>query len=232
MRGDFPHPPDGVASPASEDELRSVLAWCGERDVAVVPVGGGTSVVGGIDARPGPGHAGVVAVNLRALDRVLEVDPVSRAARIQAGATGPRLEEQLGPARADAALLPAVVRARDARRLDRHARGRALRERADPHRRPRRIGARADSGRRRLGVAAAAGLGRRPVAGPDAARLGGHARGRHRGVGAGAAAARAATLGERVVPRVRRRPRRAARAPPGGPAAGQLPPRSTPTRPR
>ena len=72
-----------------------MLAWCGERDVAVVPVGGGTSVVGGIDARPGPGHAGVVAVNLRALDRVLEVDPVSRAARIQAGATGPRLEEQL-----------------------------------------------------------------------------------------------------------------------------------------
>ena len=95
LRGDFPHPPDGVASPASEDELRSVLAWCAERDVAVVPVGGGTSVVGGIDARPGPGHAGVVAVNLRALDRVLEVDPVSRAARIQAGATGPRLEEQL-----------------------------------------------------------------------------------------------------------------------------------------
>jgi alkyldihydroxyacetonephosphate synthase len=95
MRGEFPHPPDGVATPGSEDELRAVLDWCGERDVAVVPVGGGTSVVGGIDARPAPGQAGAVAVNLRALDRVLEVDPVSRAARIQAGATGPRLEEQL-----------------------------------------------------------------------------------------------------------------------------------------
>jgi alkyldihydroxyacetonephosphate synthase len=95
LRGEFPHPPDGVAFPASEDELRAVLDWCGEREVAVVPVGGGTSVVGGIDARPGPDHAGVVAVNLRGLDRVLEVDPVSRAARIQAGATGPRLEEQL-----------------------------------------------------------------------------------------------------------------------------------------
>jgi alkyldihydroxyacetonephosphate synthase len=94
MRGDFPHPPDGVATPASEDELRSVLAWCGEHDVAVVPFGGGTSVVGGVDGRPGD-HRGVVAVNLRRLDRVLEVDPVSRAARIQAGATGPRLEEQL-----------------------------------------------------------------------------------------------------------------------------------------
>ena len=95
LRGEFPHPPDGVAYPTSEEELRSVLDWCGEHDVAVVPVGGGTSVVGGIDARLGPGHAGAVAVDLRALDRVLEVDPVSRAARIQAGATGPRLEEQL-----------------------------------------------------------------------------------------------------------------------------------------
>ena len=95
LRGEFPHPPDGVASPASEDELRAVLDWCGERDVAVVPFGGGTSVVGGVDASRGPGHAGVVAVNLRALDRVLEVDPVSRAARIQAGATGPGLEAQL-----------------------------------------------------------------------------------------------------------------------------------------
>ena len=96
MRGAFPHPPDGVATPASEEELRSVLDWCGEHEVAVVPFGGGTSVVGGVDGRLGPGHAGVVAVNLRRLDRVLEVDRVSRAARIQAGATGPRLEEQLG----------------------------------------------------------------------------------------------------------------------------------------
>ncbi len=96
MRGDFPHAPDGVATPGSEEELRAVLAWCGERDVAVVPFGGGTSVVGGVDGRLGPGQAGVVAVNLRRLDRVLEVDRVSRAARIQAGATGPRLEEQLG----------------------------------------------------------------------------------------------------------------------------------------
>jgi alkyldihydroxyacetonephosphate synthase len=95
LRGEFPWAPDGVASPSSEDELRGVLDWCGSRGVAVVPFGGGTSVVGGVDARPGPEHAGVVAVNLRALDRVLEVDPVSRAARIQAGATGPRLEAQL-----------------------------------------------------------------------------------------------------------------------------------------
>ena len=94
-RGQFPWPPDAVAYPQSEEELRSVLDWCSSRAVAVVPMGGATSVVGGVDARPAPGHAGVVAVDLRGLERVLEVDPVSRAARIQAGATGPRLEEQL-----------------------------------------------------------------------------------------------------------------------------------------
>ena len=60
-----------------------------------MPAGGGTSVAGGIDARPG-GHAGVVSLSLRAMSRVLDVDPVSRAARIQAGATGPELERQLG----------------------------------------------------------------------------------------------------------------------------------------
>ena len=95
FRGEFPHPPDAVARPRDEDELRAVLEWCSERRVAVVPVGGATSVVGGIDALPGAGHEGVVAVDLGALDRVLEVDEVSRSARIQAGASGPRLEAQL-----------------------------------------------------------------------------------------------------------------------------------------
>jgi alkyldihydroxyacetonephosphate synthase len=61
--------------------------------VAVVPFGGGTSVVGGVEARLG--ERPLVTMDLRRLDRVLEVDPASLAARIQAGATGPRLEEQL-----------------------------------------------------------------------------------------------------------------------------------------
>ena len=53
-------------------------------------------MVGGVEPRVGDGYAGVVTVDLKALDRVLEVDPVSLAARIQAGATGPGLEQQLG----------------------------------------------------------------------------------------------------------------------------------------
>jgi alkyldihydroxyacetonephosphate synthase len=94
FRGRFPYPPDAVATPRQEDELRAVLEWAARADLAVIPAGGGTSVVGGVDARPG-GHAGAVTLSLRAFSRVLEVDGASRAARIQAGATGPELEEQL-----------------------------------------------------------------------------------------------------------------------------------------
>jgi alkyldihydroxyacetonephosphate synthase len=95
FRGEFDHPPDVVAHPRDEREVRALLDWCGEADAAAIPYGGGTSVVGGVEPLVPEHYAGVVTVDLKALDRVLEVDPVSRAARIQAGATGPRLEEQL-----------------------------------------------------------------------------------------------------------------------------------------
>jgi alkyldihydroxyacetonephosphate synthase len=107
--GDFSGAPDAVAFPRDEGEVAAVLAWCEGERVAVVPFGGGTSVVGGVE-RPGgdgcvdhtarapegrPAWRGVVTVDLRAMDRVLEVDAVSRAARIQAGTFGPHLEQQL-----------------------------------------------------------------------------------------------------------------------------------------
>jgi alkyldihydroxyacetonephosphate synthase len=95
FRGRFDHPPDVVARPRDEDEVRAVLDWALSEGAAVIPFGGGTSVVGGVEARVGDGYRGVVTVDLKALDRVLEVDPISLAARIQAGASGPRLEAQL-----------------------------------------------------------------------------------------------------------------------------------------
>jgi len=93
--GDFSSAPDFVAYPRTEDDVRAVLETCGERRIAVIPYGGGTSVVGGVEAAVGAGYTGVVSLDLRGLSRVLEVDDLSRAARIQAGATGPVLEEQL-----------------------------------------------------------------------------------------------------------------------------------------
>jgi alkyldihydroxyacetonephosphate synthase len=91
--GKFENPPDLVAFPRDESEIEAVLGWAEAEGAAVVPFGGGTSVVGGVEPRLG--ERPVVSLDLRRLDRVLEVDPVSLAARIQAGATGPGLEEQL-----------------------------------------------------------------------------------------------------------------------------------------
>ncbi len=96
MRGQIPNPADVVVRPRDEREVEAVLAWCADVGAAAVPYGGGTSVVGGVEPRIGDGYAGAVSVDLRALDRVLEVDPVSDAARIQAGTLGPSLEDQLG----------------------------------------------------------------------------------------------------------------------------------------
>ena len=93
FRGEFENPPDLVAFPRDESEIETVLSWAEAEGAAVIPFGGGTSVCGGVEARLG--ERPVVTMDLRRLDRVLEVDPASLAARIQAGATGPRLEEQL-----------------------------------------------------------------------------------------------------------------------------------------
>jgi len=96
LRGDLRRAPDLVAFPRTEAEVVDVLDWAGGANVAVVPYGGGSSVVGGVEYR-GDQHAGVVSMDLGRLDRVLEMDPVSRAARIQGGVLGPALEDQLRP---------------------------------------------------------------------------------------------------------------------------------------
>jgi alkyldihydroxyacetonephosphate synthase len=96
FRGRFEHPPDFVAVPRDEADVEQLLEWCASERVAVIPFGGGTSVVGGVTPEVPSIYNGAVSLDLRALDRLLEVDPVSRAARIQAGAVGPRLETQLG----------------------------------------------------------------------------------------------------------------------------------------
>ena len=97
FEGRLDHPPDVVARPRDEADVVDVLDWCAEANAAAVPYGAGSSVVGGVECDVGDAYAGAVSVDLSALDRVLETDPVSRAARIQAGARGPELEDQLRP---------------------------------------------------------------------------------------------------------------------------------------
>jgi alkyldihydroxyacetonephosphate synthase len=93
-RGEAPDAPDGVVRPASHDEVLDVLRAAAAHRVAVVPYGGGTSVVGGLRAVR-DGFRAVVALDLARLDRLIAVDPISRTARFEAGVRGPRAEELL-----------------------------------------------------------------------------------------------------------------------------------------
>ncbi|WP_116206766.1 FAD-binding oxidoreductase [Amycolatopsis circi] len=86
--------PDVVARPESEQDVLDLLDWCSTDGTPVIPYGGGSSVVGGIEPRfPAP----AVSLDLGRLDQVVEIDQPSRAARIQAGVYGPALEDQLRP---------------------------------------------------------------------------------------------------------------------------------------
>jgi alkyldihydroxyacetonephosphate synthase len=95
LRGRYDHAPDVVARPRGEADVEALLAWAADAGAAVIPYGGGTSVVGGVEARIPDRFAGAVTVDLGALDALHEVDGVSRAARIGAGASGPVLERRL-----------------------------------------------------------------------------------------------------------------------------------------
>jgi alkyldihydroxyacetonephosphate synthase len=95
FRGQFGHVPDVVARPGNDSEVEALLGWCASTGAAVIPYGGGTSVVGGVEPAVGDGYSGVVCIDMSRMDRVLEVDTTSGAARVQAGATGPRLNTQL-----------------------------------------------------------------------------------------------------------------------------------------
>ncbi|MBW2275330.1 MAG: FAD-binding oxidoreductase [Deltaproteobacteria bacterium] len=96
-RGDFANPPDQVAFPENEEQISALLDWCGDAGIAAIPYGGGSSVSGGVEPDVGDAYAGSVSIDLGRLDRVLEIDRSSRAARIQAGVYGPALEDQLRP---------------------------------------------------------------------------------------------------------------------------------------
>jgi alkyldihydroxyacetonephosphate synthase len=88
--------PDAVVLPGDHDEVVAVLRACAARRIAVVPFGGGTSVVGGVQAQDG-GLTAVVALDLRRLDRLVSVDVESMTATLQAGLKAPEAEELLAP---------------------------------------------------------------------------------------------------------------------------------------
>jgi alkyldihydroxyacetonephosphate synthase len=94
-RGEPDGAPDAVLYPTSHEQVRDVLGLCVRHSLAVVPFGGGTSVVGGVAPLRGE-HAAAVALDMGAVRSLLELDRESHTVRVQAGLRAPDLERQLG----------------------------------------------------------------------------------------------------------------------------------------
>jgi alkyldihydroxyacetonephosphate synthase len=93
-RGEFGRLPDLVVTPANEAEIAAAVRAILDANAVLIPFGGGSNIVGSLAAPPDERRV-CVSVDLRRMDRVLEVDQISRLARVQAGALGPDLEAQL-----------------------------------------------------------------------------------------------------------------------------------------
>ncbi len=83
--------PDAVVMPGSAEQVAALLEVCAREGVAVVPFGGGTSVVGGVEPIAGA-HERVIAIDLRRM-RAVEIDPVSMTATLGPGLRGPEAED-------------------------------------------------------------------------------------------------------------------------------------------
>jgi alkyldihydroxyacetonephosphate synthase len=92
--GDLGRLPDVVVRPGGEPELEAIMRAAIDADAVLIPFGGGTNISGSLEA-PAAEDRTIVSVDMARMDRVLEIDDASRIARIQAGAFGPALEEQL-----------------------------------------------------------------------------------------------------------------------------------------
>jgi len=87
--------PDAIVYPASREQLHMLLSVCAQRSLAIVPFGGGTSVVGGLAPLRGE-HRAVIALDLREMASVLELDRESLIVTVQAGLRARELEGLLG----------------------------------------------------------------------------------------------------------------------------------------
>lgn len=86
--------PDAVVYPADHAQVQAVLELCSAAGVAVVPFGGGTSVVGGVEPASGR-FSSVISLDLARMNRLIEVDELSLTARLEPGMTGPEAEAAL-----------------------------------------------------------------------------------------------------------------------------------------
>ncbi len=88
--------PDAVLFPSDHQQVQAVLELCARSSIAVVPFGGGTSVVGGVAPLRGE-HGGVVALDMGRMGALLSLDRESFTVNVQAGMRAPALERALAP---------------------------------------------------------------------------------------------------------------------------------------
>jgi alkyldihydroxyacetonephosphate synthase len=93
-RGLVERAPDLVVWPSSHEQVVKLVDWCKKNQWQLIPFGGGTNIVGALDVRESA-SCPVISLDMRLMDKVLEVDRHSHLALIEAGAIGPGLEAQL-----------------------------------------------------------------------------------------------------------------------------------------
>lgn len=94
-RGHIRNPPDAVVYPGSEDEIARLLHFAQANRISAVPFAGGSSVVGGVEPIRRRRLRGAITLDLRRMNRVLDVDSVSLTATAETGISGPELEDAL-----------------------------------------------------------------------------------------------------------------------------------------
>ncbi|MEJ2637245.1 MAG: FAD-binding oxidoreductase [Calditrichia bacterium] len=91
----FPEIPDAILYPKNEKEIRGILEWAAQHSIAVVPRGGGSSVVGGVESSHSGHFHGLIVLNLKNMNRLLSIRKSSLLADAEAGIFGPELEQRL-----------------------------------------------------------------------------------------------------------------------------------------
>lgn len=95
LNGIFTNPPDYIAYPKDEHDIELLFEFAASHRIALIPYGGGSSVCGGVEPDISDAYEGCISVDILYFDKILEIDKVSRCARIQAGIYGLDLEQQL-----------------------------------------------------------------------------------------------------------------------------------------
>ncbi|MEM8888426.1 MAG: FAD-binding oxidoreductase [Bacteroidota bacterium] len=95
LMGRFEHAPDYVAFPKTETEILALMRFCAAENISLIPFGGGSSVVGGVEPSKTDKYKGTISLDMKHFDQILEIDKASRSVRVQAGIFGPALEQGL-----------------------------------------------------------------------------------------------------------------------------------------